>query len=385
MNSADSASNAPASSPVVGGFRLRTKNERPTVEITGVNHAFGAGANRKQVLFDNTLRIWPGEIVIMTGPSGSGKTTLLTLIGALRSPQEGSVRVFDRELLGLDARGQEQVRRGIGFIFQAHNLFESLTASQTLRFAMQLHAYPAEELAGRPARLLEELGLGHRLDYKPANLSGGQRQRVAIGRALVNHPRLILADEPTAALDKETGRQVVTMLKRRALEEGCSIMIVTHDPRIIDVADRIVNMVDGQIVADLDVQEQLLICGFLRTCPVFAQTDGRLLADLAAKLKRERFEVGQTIIREGEGGDKFYLVREGAVEITKAGAARPLAVLAPGQFFGELALINDAPRAATGTAREPTEVFSLDKERFLDAIRTNADLERQIKKSSFGG
>jgi putative ABC transport system ATP-binding protein len=219
----------------------------PTVELSGVNYTFGTEGSRKQVLFDNALSVRPGEIVIMTGPSGSGKTTLLTLIGALRSPQSGSVRVFGRELAGLDAKGQESVRRDIGFIFQAHHLFESLTARQTLRFAMQLHDYPKPELSARPARMLEELGLGTHLDHKPGQMSVGQCQRVAIGRALINHPKLILADEPTAALDKETGRLVVNLLRQRAKSDGATILIVTHDPRIHDVADRIVHMVDGRI------------------------------------------------------------------------------------------------------------------------------------------
>jgi putative ABC transport system ATP-binding protein len=222
----------------------------PTVELSGVNYAFGLNESRKQVLFDNALTVRPGEIVIMTGPSGSGKTTLLTLIGALRSPQTGSVKVFGRALSGLDSRGQESVRRQIGFIFQAHHLFESLTARQTLRFAMQLHSYPKSELAERPARMLEELGLGTHFDYKPEHMSVGQCQRVAIGRALINHPKLILADEPTAALDKDTGRLVVNLLRQRAKSEGATILIVTHDPRIHDVADRIVRMVDGRIESD---------------------------------------------------------------------------------------------------------------------------------------
>lgn len=222
----------------------------PTVELSGVNFAFGTNESRKQVLFDNALSVRPGEIVIMTGPSGSGKTTLLTLIGALRSIQSGSVKVFGRELGGLDSRGQERVRRDIGFIFQAHHLFESLTARQTLRFAMQLHAYSKAELAARPAQMLEELGLGTHFDYKPEQMSVGQCQRVAIGRALINHPRLILADEPTAALDKDTGRLVVNLLRQRAKSDGATILIVTHDPRIHDVADRIVRMVDGRIESD---------------------------------------------------------------------------------------------------------------------------------------
>jgi putative ABC transport system ATP-binding protein len=220
-----------------------------TVDLSGVNFAYGVGENRKQVLFDNDLAIEPGKIVIITGPSGSGKTTLLTLIGALRSPQSGSVKVLGRELSGLDSRGQEAVRREIGFIFQTHHLFEALTARQTLALAMHLHEYSTRERTERPERILSELGMAEHMDRKPGKLSVGQCQRVAIGRALVNNPKLILADEPTAALDKDTGRLVVNVLRRHAQEQGCTIVIVTHDPRIVDVADRVVHMVDGQIVS----------------------------------------------------------------------------------------------------------------------------------------
>jgi putative ABC transport system ATP-binding protein len=236
---------------VVGGPASNAAHaEAPVIALKGVDYSFGEGVSCKQVLAGICLNIWPGEIVISTGPSGSGKTTLLTLLGALRSPQSGSVKVLGRELSGLDLHAQEAVRRDIGFIFQAHHLFASLTALQTLRLAMQLHPHSREELAARPERLLAQLDLLNHAHHKPAQMSVGQCQRVAIGRALINHPRLILADEPTAALDKDTGRLVVNLLKQRATEEGCTIIIVTHDPRILDVADRIIHLVDGRIVED---------------------------------------------------------------------------------------------------------------------------------------
>jgi len=223
----------------------------PSVQIRHLNFYFGEGELRKQVLYDINLDLYPGQIVILTGPSGSGKTTLLTLIGALRTVQEGSLKVLGQEVRGLGARQLMEVRRNIGFIFQAHNLFHSLTARQNVLLACDL--FPTPHDRQRAAEILTTLGLGKRIDYLPHALSGGQKQRVAIARALVNRPKLILADEPTAALDKKTGRDVVNLLQKLARELGTTILMVTHDNRILDVADRIVNLVDGTLQSDLPV------------------------------------------------------------------------------------------------------------------------------------
>jgi putative ABC transport system ATP-binding protein len=220
----------------------------PTVQIRNLNFYFGTGELRKQVLFDINLDLHGGEIVILTGPSGSGKTTLVTLIGALRTVQEGSLKVLGQEIRGLSPKQLVQVRRNIGFIFQAHNLFHSLTARQNVLMATDL--MPSPDDRQKAAQVLTQLGLGERIDYKPHALSGGQKQRVAIARALVNHPKLILADEPTAALDKKSGRDVVTLMQKFAKEEGSTILMVTHDNRILDVADRIIHLVDGNLVSD---------------------------------------------------------------------------------------------------------------------------------------
>jgi putative ABC transport system ATP-binding protein len=219
------------------------------VEIRGLNYYFGQGELRKQVLHDINLSLPRGQIVIMTGPSGSGKTTLLTLIGALRSIHEGSLQVLGQELRGLGNSKLVEVRRNIGFIFQAHNLFESLTASQNVEMAVELVGN-FKSKRQQAVAMLDQLGLGQRVDYKPASLSGGQKQRVAIARALVNQPQLILADEPTAALDKKSGRDVVTIMQHLAKNENRTILMVTHDNRILDVADRIVNLVDGRLESD---------------------------------------------------------------------------------------------------------------------------------------
>lgn len=218
----------------------------PVVHIKNLNHYFGNGQLRKQVLFDINLAINAGEIVIMTGPSGSGKTTLLTLIGGLRSPMSGSLQVLGRELINASPRQLTQVRRSNGYIFQAHNLHGSLTALQNVKMGLEVHKnLSLAQMQTKSQEILETVGLGSHLNKYPNDLSGGQKQRVAIARALVSHPKIVLADEPTAALDSKSGRDVVNLMQKLAKQQGCTIFLVTHDNRILDIADRIVNMEDG--------------------------------------------------------------------------------------------------------------------------------------------
>jgi putative ABC transport system ATP-binding protein len=220
----------------------------PVVSVKKLTHSFGRGALRKPVLENIDLDIFPGEIVILMGPSGSGKTTLLTLIGALRSLQEGSLRILGQELRGARKRKLMQLRNQIGFIFQDHHLLKCLTAQQNVALSLKLHRQISlPEQRARSAAMLASVGLGDRLHDYPANLSGGQKQRVAIARALVPQPKLVLADEPTAALDKQSGRDIVTIMQRLAREQHCAILLVTHDNRILDIADRIVQMEDGRL------------------------------------------------------------------------------------------------------------------------------------------
>jgi len=218
------------------------------VNVKNLNHYFGKTSLRNQVLFEVNLKIKSGEIVIMTGPSGSGKTTLLTLIGGLRSIQEGSLKVLDNELHGASNDELVQVRRHIGYIFQSHNLLDFLTARQNVQMPLELHKeIPDQEARSKAEAMLQAVKLGNRVNYYPHDLSGGQKQRVAIARALVSHPKLVLADEPTAALDSKSGRDVVELMQQLAKEQMCAILMVTHDNRILDIADRIVHMEDGQI------------------------------------------------------------------------------------------------------------------------------------------
>ncbi|MBV8883704.1 MAG: DevA family ABC transporter ATP-binding protein [Chroococcidiopsidaceae cyanobacterium CP_BM_RX_35] len=224
------------------------------ISIKTLKHFFGQGVLQKQVLFNIDLDISAGEIVIMTGPSGSGKTTLLTLIGGLRSVQNGSLRVFGQELCGASKYEMIQVRRHIGYIFQAHNLLRFLTALQNVQMSMELHKdISIPEARAKSAAMLATVGLAERVHYYPENLSGGQKQRVAIARALVSHPQLVLADEPTASLDSQAGRDVVNLMQHLAREQGCTILMVTHDNRILDVADRIIHMEDGRVTQDASI------------------------------------------------------------------------------------------------------------------------------------
>jgi putative ABC transport system ATP-binding protein len=396
-----------------------------------VNHSFGEGDARTQVLFDNFLEVLPGELVIMSGPSGSGKTTLLTLIGGLRGLQEGEIEIWDgrlgdyRKLSGQTEEGLVQIRRLIGFIFQRHNLFDSLQSVQNVRMAQQLFA----DRGGTDrdiADLLTYLGLNHRLNYKPAGLSGGQRQRVAVARALVNRPKLVLADEPTAALDANSGLAVVTLLQHLARtrdpaelahivatggdeddeggritpeqaamlpeltrEKGATSLIVTHDPRIMNRADRIVHMERGKIVSNVVVAERLFVAEGIRKCAYFAavlpEQQQAIADDLCIGLhpdlpvqpfhlnKPENgvqvFAPGDVIVRQGEpvtDDSKFYLIRQGKVDVIRDAGFGPTKVAELGvqDFFGDRALATNEPRSATVMAAERTEVYTVGREVF---------------------
>lgn len=213
-----------------------------------LTYAFGRGNLRKAVLSDIELTLESGEIVLLEGPSGSGKTTLLTLIGALRTMQTGSLQVLGQELLGAKSAHLMRIRSQIGFIFQHHNLLNCLTAWENVSTSLRLHPHlPKRDYRSHAISILNAVGLGDKIDAYPENLSGGQKQRVAIARALVSRPKLVLADEPTSSLDSQTGRDVVEIMQRLAREEGCTVLLVTHDNRIFDIADRILHMEDGQL------------------------------------------------------------------------------------------------------------------------------------------
>jgi putative ABC transport system ATP-binding protein len=222
---------------------------RPSpIVVENLNHSFGKGSLQKQVLFDVSTEIPAGEIVILTGPSGSGKTTMLTIVGALRSAQSGSVRVLGEELCNAKPATLERVRRQIGFIFQHHNLMNALTAQQNVELGLRVKRDMSRtEVSRRAEEMLEAVGLEQHLHKRPEQLSGGQRQRVAIARALAGEPGMLLADEPTASLDSQAGREVVDRMQSLARKQGTTILLVTHDNRILDVADRLVHLEDGRL------------------------------------------------------------------------------------------------------------------------------------------
>ena len=219
--------------------------------VRGLCHWFGDGEARKQVLYDVDLSLERGKLTILLGASGSGKTTLLTVMGCLRRVEVGSVTLLGSELHGASEDTLVLNRRRLGFIFQAHNLHESLTAMQNVRMGLEVHGKAAvAHWRQASAHVLTLLGLQDRLDYFPAKLSGGQKQRVAIARALVGNPEIIFADEPTAALDRDSALNVVQLIKALGQVRGTTTLMVTHDAKIIDLTDRVITMDEGRIVSD---------------------------------------------------------------------------------------------------------------------------------------
>ncbi|MEM8998285.1 MAG: ATP-binding cassette domain-containing protein [Acidobacteriota bacterium] len=359
-------------------LRLGLEEQPAAVKASGVSHDFGSAERPMPVLFDIDLHIDPGELVVLTGPSGSGKTTLLTLVGALRSVQRGSLTTLGRELRGLGRRDLVAVRRDLGFIFQAHNLFDSLTARQNVRLALELDDAEPREIDRRVEEILDQVGLGDRMEHKPEALSGGQRQRVAVARALARRPALVLADEPTAALDRTSGAQVMELISGLCKEQGTATLLVTHDTRVLGNADRIVNMVDGRIASDVHVRESLEICQFLTRVPLFANHTPGELAEIAEHVEHLDFGAGHVVFRQGDPGDRFYMVRQGSVRIVDEREGTDLALLGTGDFFGEVALVDDEPRNATAIVARDAELYTLGEREFEAALGRSRSLREQI-------
>ncbi|MHB8863717.1 MAG: ATP-binding cassette domain-containing protein [Pirellulaceae bacterium] len=384
-NRSSESSSASVLSATSASLLARARGEEPVIRVRDVDYYFGEGEARKQVLFRNALEIQRGEIIIVTGPSGSGKTTLLTLIGTLRRVQEGSLQLLGKELNGMSLNAMTGLRKQIGFIFQSHNLFESLTAFQNVNMAAELVGIGRSRAKERIEKMLTRLELGDRIHYKPQSLSGGQRQRVAVARGLVHHPQVVLADEPTAALDRHTGREVVTLFQEMAKEHGCTIIMVTHDNRILDVADRIVNMVDGGIHSNVLVKESAAICEFLRGCPSFADLSPGALSEIADKMQAVLYSPGSVIIKQGDVGREFFLIRTGSVNVMQSDGKteRRVATLHDGDFFGEIALLEDQPRNATVVATRETLCYTLAKDEFHKVISRSPTFEEELRKVLF--
>lgn len=355
------------------------------IDVQGVDHHFGVGEARKQVLFANELRVKRGEIVIMTGQSGSGKTTLLTLIGTLRRVQSGQLSVLGQPLHDSTDAQLVALRKRLGFIFQAHNLFSSLTAMENVRMALELQPGQSTRAVAndRCKAMLEAVGLGDRVHYRPKGLSGGQKQRVAVARGLVHQPEILLADEPTAALDEESGRKVVTLFQQQAKENGTAIVIVTHDNRILDVADRIVKMDFGRIARDTQVREASFIGEMLIRCSVFRGVTVRTLTRLADRMKTQSHPAGTRIIRQGNPGHRFYLIREGTAVVIRDPGNQQLATLGPGDFFGETALLTGEPRNANVDAKTDITVSTLDAASFREAMAERSTMDEEVRSSLF--
>ncbi|AMV36741.1 ATP-binding cassette domain-containing protein [Planctomyces sp. SH-PL62] len=348
------------------------------IRAVGVNYAYGAGDTRTQVLFDNHLEISRGEVVIMTGPSGSGKSTLLTLIGALRKMQSGYLEVLHKNLSRAGEAEQVDLRKDVGFIFQQHNLFSSLSALENVRMATALKPASVGEMNRRCVDMLTRLGLGDRIHHRPAELSGGQKQRVAIARALVNEPKMVLADEPTASLDAESSGVVLDLL--RGLADGptrTTILLVTHDQRVIDKADRIVNMVGGRIATNSLTKVAVRIVRALAASPFLEGLGEATLSRLANAMTVETRVPGETIVAEGTECDRFYIIGSGVADAYQDGRYEEEKCY--GESFGMISSYFKRPVPETVTARTEMELYVLTKDDFLAALAEDQSFETRIR------
>lgn len=223
----------------------------PVLVAENVVKELGSGAGLVIALKGVSLELVPGELTLLMGPSGSGKTTLLSILGCIMAPTSGALTIAGKQMTGLSAEELAKVRRDhIGFIFQSYNLFPTLNAIENVRIALDVRGITGFAATSRTEEVLRDVGLGHRLTNYPGNLSGGEQQRVAVARAIASSPDIVLADEPTAALDSENGHAVMALLSRIAKEQKRSVLAVTHDPRTLGYADRVVRIEDGKIVGE---------------------------------------------------------------------------------------------------------------------------------------
>ena len=224
-------------------------NNGTAVSLQGVTKFYGTGTSRVQALRGVELEVRLGELLMLVGPSGCGKTTLISVVAAILDHDDGEIVVFDRSLKAMSPAEKTRFRgTNIGFVFQAYNLIPTISVTENVAIPLLILGSRRADAMARAAEMLEAVGLGDKLEVYPSQLSGGQQQRVAIARALVNNPRLIVCDEPTSALDGDTGRLVMDVLRKNALSEDRALIIVTHDNRVFNFADRIARMVDGRII-----------------------------------------------------------------------------------------------------------------------------------------
>jgi putative ABC transport system ATP-binding protein len=239
-SSSDTSGAAPASTAV-----------EPVLRADNIVKQLGSGAGMVMALKGVSLHLVPGELTLLMGPSGSGKTTLLSILGCILGATSGTITIAGNNVEGLSAEELAKIRRDhIGFIFQSYNLFPTLNAIENVRIALDVRGIGGFAATSRSEEVLRDVGLGHRLTNYPGNLSGGEQQRVAVARAIASSPSIVLADEPTAALDSENGHAVMALLARIAKEQHRSVLAVTHDPRTLGYADRVVRIEDGRIVGE---------------------------------------------------------------------------------------------------------------------------------------
>ncbi|MBD2124659.1 cyclic nucleotide-binding domain-containing protein [Trichocoleus sp. FACHB-262] len=347
--------------------------------IQHLNHFFGKGNLQSQVLYDINFKVKSKDFVIVTGPSGSGKSTLLSLIGCLRSVQEGSLKILGQELQGATREQLVQMRRHFGYITQSSNLLHFLTVRQNVQIALELLPdISRKEANSRIEEILEAVGLTDKLDVYPSNLSGGQKQRVAIACALVTRPQLVLADEPTAALDKVSGRNVVALMHRLAKDQGSAIIMVTHDNRILDLATCIMHVEDGRLALALNQELSIALPGI----------DEALLAKSERQPTLLTYQAKEIIVRQGDPANQFYIILEGEVEVYQEAVSKPprhLSRLRRGDYFGEVGLLCGGQRTATVqvAAESEVKVMVIEEDLFNLLIThselTNAEISRQLR------
>jgi putative ABC transport system ATP-binding protein len=281
-----------------------------------------------------------GSLAVLLGPSGCGKTTLLSCLAGILSPTAGSIRMGEQEITGLRGADLTEYRqRKVGIVFQSFNLVPSLTALQNVVAPLRAARVGRRAADARATELLQRVGLGDRLDYRPANLSGGQQQRVSLARALVHDPPLVIADEPTASLDYVQVEQVLRLLRGLA-EPGRAVVVATHDDRLLPLADQVIEMV-----------------------PAF-------LAE-GAPVITQQLAPGEVLFRQGSRGSRIYVVTDGEIEIVREledGTTELRAVLPAGEYFGEMGPLFGMPRSATARARTTTTVDGYTPDRFRDKI-----------------
>jgi putative ABC transport system ATP-binding protein len=239
-------------------------HKRTVIRAKGIGKVYREGVTELRALQEVDLEVRAGELTLLMGPSGSGKTTLLSILGCILRASEGKLELLGEDVSSLAESELPRIRReGIGFVFQGFNLFPALTAAENVALALDVRGVRAGEAKKRGEELLAEVGLAQKARSFPADLSGGQKQRVAIARALASDPPILLADEPTAALDSTSGRTVIELLQRLARVHGRAVVMVTHDPRVLSFGDRIIHLEDGRIV-----REEKSVTGAMETSSV---------------------------------------------------------------------------------------------------------------------